>query len=101
MKLITKQIMKEFAANMALPEKDRKPVLKLFGGAACTWLISEYNEATGEMFGLCDLGLGYPELGYVDFNELKSIKFKPFGLPVERDMYFKASKTLSEYAEQT
>ena len=49
------------------------------------------------MFGLCDLGLGYPELGNVSLSELQSIKFPPFQLGVERDLHFKADKTLSQY----
>jgi len=98
-KLITKAIEKAFERNMKLDEKDRKPVLKLFGGGAATWLISEYDPDTGLMFGLADLGMGMPEMGYIDFNELAALRFPPFGLPIERDMYFKANKTLSEYAD--
>ena len=45
-------------------------------------------------FGLCDLGLGFPELGYVDVNDL----IKTLGWRLERDMHFTADKTLSEYA---
>lgn len=36
-------------------------------------------------------------MGYVDLNELMEIK-GPAGLTIERDRWFKASKTLSEYA---
>ena len=49
------------------------------------------------MFGLCDLGMGFPELGYVSLQELESVEL-PFGLKIERDMYFTPDKTLKEYA---
>jgi len=64
--------------------------LKLFTpDAGCTWLISEWHEEAGEvlLFGLCDLGMGFPELGYVSLHELMSIRGK-LGLPVERDLYW-------------
>ena len=75
-----------------------RPVVKLFapwGGA--TWLLSELDQ-DGIAFGLCDLGMGEPELGYVDLNELTALR-GPFGLRVERDLWFKADKTLTEYAD--
>ena len=98
MKLITKELAKKLEANAALDEMERVPVLKLFGGGACTWLISERE---GDMlFGLCDLGHGFPELGYVSLTELENLRFPPFGLPIERDRYFTPEKTLSEYAEE-
>jgi len=99
MKLITKAIEKQLEANSARrDDPTNKPVLKLFGGAACTWLISEKDG--DELFGLCDLGFGTPELGYVSLSELESLKMPPFGLPVERDAWFEANKTLSEYADE-
>jgi hypothetical protein len=107
MKLMTKAIEKRLIINAQMNSNreksiDHKPVLKLFGGSACTWLLTEYAETDGEgyFFGLCDLGLGLPELGYVSRKELESIRFPPFGLPIERDRHFKANKTLSEYAEE-
>ena len=96
MKLFTKAIEKKLTANVNKPEAERVPVLKLFGGGACTWLISEKDGDT--LFGLCDLGFGYPELGYVSLAELESVKFPPFGLGVERDLWFSPKKTLIEYA---
>lgn len=98
MKLITREIEKSLKKNAALDEAERRPVLKLFGGGACTWLISEKEGDT--LFGLCDLGLGCPELGYVGLSELEAAKFPPFGLGVERDLHFEAEKTLSAYANE-
>jgi hypothetical protein len=98
MKLLTKAIEKKLIANIG--KEDIKPVVKFFGGGACTWLFTEYNPETDAFFGLCDLGMGSPELGYVSRTELESIRFKPFNLPVERDMYWEADKTITEYAEE-
>ena len=74
------------------------PVVKLFAPwGSATWLLSELDQ-DGIAFGLCDLGMGEPELGYVDLNELTALR-GPFGLRVERDLHFKATKTLTQYAD--
>lgn len=77
---------------------DLKPVLKLFNPCgAATWLLTELDEDGDTAFGLCDLGQQCPELGYVSLEELASVTL-PFGLYIERDIHFRAHKTLSEYA---
>jgi Protein of unknown function (DUF2958) len=49
----------------AEPDIDFKPVVKLFTpDAQCTWLLTELG-LDDIAFGLCDLGLGCPELGFV------------------------------------
>jgi hypothetical protein len=82
-------------------EPDHKPVLKIFnptGGA--TWLISEIvADSPDTLYGLCDLGAGEPELGYVSRAELEGIRVR-FGLGLERDRWFKANKPLSEYTKE-
>ena len=80
---------------------DFNPVVKLFTpDAGCTWLLTEIDpDDTDCAFGLCDLGLGFPELGYVSLGELQSVRGK-LGLPIERDRSFDADKTLSAYAEE-
>ncbi|MCJ2073376.1 DUF2958 domain-containing protein [Methylobacterium sp. J-030] len=83
----------------AVEDIDPRPVVKLFllGGRA-TWLLTELDP--GELtraFGLCDLGLGAPELGYVDLNELARLRGCQ-RLPVERDRHFVAGQPLSAYA---
>ena len=102
MKLFTKEIEKALAANASADESTRRPVVKLFGGGACTWLISERID-DDTLFGLCDLGMGFPELGYVSQSELEGLRFGMHGAGVEvveRDLYFTADKTLSEYARE-
>lgn len=105
MKLLTKKIEDQLRKNWretrdcnGADEPDHKPVLKIFGGPA-TWLFTELSPDGDTLFGLCDLGQGFPELGYVTLTELRAVRLKPFGLPLERDMYFTANKTLSQYAD--
>lgn len=88
-------------ANALDDDSDHFPALKLFTpDAGATWLISEVDpDDPDRLFGLCDLGLGYPELGYVSLAEIMALK-GPLGLPVERDLYFVADKPLSAYAEE-
>lgn len=75
---------------------DPVPVVKLFTpDANATWLLTELNpDNPDEAFGLCDLGLGSPELGYVSLAEITSIRGR-LGLPVERDRWFSATDPLS------
>lgn len=78
---------------------DPQPVVKLFTpDAHATWLLTELDPGDGDTaFGLCDLGLGMPELRYVRLSELASIR-GPLNQCVERDLYFTAKRALSEYA---
>lgn len=82
-------------------EPDFLPVVKLFTpDSGCTWLLTELDPEDPDIaFGLCDLGMGSPELGYVSLSELESVRGR-LGLPVERDLGFKAAKTLSAYANE-
>ena len=75
--------------------------MKLFTpDAQATWLLSElYPDDETIAFGLCDLGLGFPELGDVSMIELGCLR-GPMGLPVEKDAHFTAKKLLSEYANE-
>jgi len=104
MKLLTisirQQLLRNGRANAnGEAASDFPPVVKLFTpDAGCTWLLSELDPEDSDIaFGLCDLGMGCPELGSVRISELESVRGK-LGLPVERDRYFVASHTLSVYA---
>ena len=99
MELLTKQVEKDLKKNMALPEMDRRPVVKYFHPVgSATWLISEIDDDGDLLFGLCDLGMGFPELGYVALSELRAVK-GPLGLGIERDRLWEADRTLKEYAD--
>lgn len=107
MKLITDSLTDKLLANgraqraamdLGRDAIDFNPVVKLFTpDAQCTWLLTELED--GLLFGLCDLGLGCPELGYVSLIELSTVRGQ-LGLPVERDRHFSANKTISAYAEE-
>lgn len=80
---------------------DPFPVVKFFTpDAGATWLITEaYPEGDDvRLFGLCDLGMGCPELGYLMLSEIEDVRGE-LGLPVERDLYFKAEHRRSTYAK--
>jgi hypothetical protein len=98
MKLLTKTVEKSLPALYSQEDNpDPKVVLHFFNPmGAGDWHITE-GQAEDEdfiFFGLCDLGMGYPELGYVSLNELESVKL-PFGLGIERDLHWRV-KPLSE-----
>lgn len=77
------------------------PVVKLFTpDAGATWLLTEIDpDDDDRAFGLCDLGQGFPELGYVSLAELRQVRGR-LGLPVERDRFFEATKSLIDYADE-
>lgn len=93
------QLLDNGAAAARGEQRDPLPVVKLFTlDAHATWLLSELDPEDGDTaFGLCDLGIGMPELGKVRISDLASI-VGPLKLPVERDLYFVAKRTLSDYA---
>lgn len=108
MKLLTKSIteallrngcIREALAEDGRAEADFIPVVKLFTpDANCTWLLTALDPEEPDIaFGLCDLGMGYPEVGSVRMSELESVRGR-LGLPVERDRFFVARHTLSTYA---
>ncbi len=80
---------------------DHKPVVKLFTPwAGCTWLLTELDPEDPDIaFGLCDLGMGCPEIGSVRLSELESVS-GPGGLTIERDIHFRATDTLTHYADE-
>lgn len=104
-RLITKAEQIQMVKNGLQTKKDHIgnhwPVVKLFTpDAGATWLLSELDpEDLDIAFGLCDLGLGFPELGYVCLSEIASVRGR-LGLPVERDLHFKAEKSILEYFDE-
>ena len=82
-------------------EPDFLPVVKLFTpDAGCTWLLTEIDPDEPDIaFGLCDVGFGCPELGSVSLSEIGALRGK-LGLPVERDLHFSTTKTISTYADE-
>ena len=98
--LIPDDIRSRLLANGAAEcETDHIPVVKLFNPCgAAVWLITEMMDDGDTLFGLCDLGFGTPELGYVSLAEIERAR-NSLGLGIERDLYFAPRFPLSVYAE--
>ncbi len=92
------QLLVNGARSAAGEDIDPHPIVKFFTpDAGATWLLTEADpDEPDRLFGLCDLGLGCPELGYVSLAEIQSVRGK-LGLPIERDLFFKAEHPLSWY----
>ncbi|MBF8663766.1 DUF2958 domain-containing protein [Pseudomonas aeruginosa] len=77
---------------------DLRPVVRLFTpDAHATWLLAALDPVDGDTaYGLCDVGIGMPALGTVKLSELASI-VGPLKRQVARDLFFRATRTLSEY----
>ena len=92
--LVTKEILRKTPPLYAQEEKhpDKiKVTAKFFTPTGpATWYMTELDPETGTAFGWCDLGMGCPELGYFNINELASIDL-PLGLGIERDRHFTAT----------
>lgn len=82
-------------------EIDFMPVVKLFNPCgAATWLLTELEPDDPDVaWGLCDLGMSFPEFGTVSLSELASVRLR-FGLGIERDLHFRADKPISKYIEE-
>lgn len=104
MKLLTReqeqQLLANGRANVGRENThDFKPVVKLYcPWNLAVWLLTELDPENCDIaFGLCDLGMGFPELGNVSLSEIESVE-GPGGLRIERDLHFTPTKTLSAYA---
>jgi hypothetical protein len=97
--LLTPQLRDRLLANGRLRDVDHVPVVKFFNPVgAATWLATELDEDGDTLFGLADLGFGCPELGSFSLMEISSVRL-PFGLGIERDLYFEGTFPLSVYSE--
>lgn len=92
------QLLANGEARAAGQATDPLPVVRLFTpDAHVTWLLAALDPADGDTaWGLIDLGIGMPELGTVRLSDLAAI-VGPLQKPVMRDLYFRASRPLSEY----
>ena len=103
MKLVTKAARARLARNGERPGAGHVPVVKVFNPyGAGTWLLSETSPEDADLaFGLCDPGLATPELGWIRISELEEVRVRVGGMrmPLERDLHFRPTRTLGEYAE--
>lgn len=62
-----------------------------------TWLATELDADGDILFGLAELN-DAPELGSFSLEELATLKL-PFGMHIERDLFFTGAFPISAYAE--
>lgn len=102
MELMTKEL-EERLSKFPMESQEDKGMdatiaVKYFGGSAATWLITEAEkQSDGDWLFFGFITLGLPdfaddsklqwEWGYVTLKELEDVRFPPFGLPTERDLY--------------
>lgn len=89
MKLLTKELKKRFK-KVGDQSNESNPIViaKLFNPCgAGTWYLTEYDPETRIAFGYVT-GLGTNEWGSISIEELENVNL-PFGLKIERDLYFK------------
>ena len=105
MKLLTQAIRNSIPKLGSQDEKGENAIIhvKYFGGGSWSWFATEGepvldddgNEIDFQFFGLVH---GFEkELGYFHLSELQSIKFPPFNLGIERDLYLGKNKTLKDF----
>lgn len=92
------QLLANGHARAAASNFDPMPVVKLFTpDAHAIWLLAALDPTDGDTaWGLCDVGIGMPELGAIRLSDLASI-VGPLNRPVLRDRFFRATRCLSEY----
>ena len=87
--------------SVAHEDFDPAPVVKLFTpDAGATWLLTSIDPDEHDIaHGLCDLGLGFPEIGPVRLSELAEVRGM-MKLQIEQDLHFRATQRLSVYAKE-
>jgi len=93
MKLLTKELTEKLnRAGYA----GTKPICKLFTPwGRATWLITGIED--GILYGYADLGMGCVEWGGIaSLEELEAIR-GPFGMKIERDLYWESVEGDVEY----
>jgi len=111
MQLLTDAIKKALPALYSTentPMENKQIIVRFFNPLGCqSWKIAEGGPTVDDngdptedgdwlLFGLCDLGFGFPEWGYVLLSELESVKVG-LGLGIERDICVGASELHPEW----
>jgi len=103
MKLLTKAILRKLPplySTESKPKDEIPVIVKYFHPAGrMTFYVTEYDPETRTFFGFMrsPLGEDCDELGYSSLDEFEAVK-GPFGLGIERDLYF-GKHTLKEVME--
>lgn len=94
MKLLTADIIRKLEKHPFHSQDSKgenaEVLVKFFCGGAATWLVTEgEKQENGDwlFFGVATLDGDTWEWGYFALSEIKEIRFPPFGLPIEREMY--------------
>ena len=102
MKLITKEIERRLQkypfGSQEGEGKGAQVLVKFFGGCACTWLVTEAErtvDGSWDFYGLANIGYGW-EWGWFSLKGLEELRFPPFGLGVERDLYLPAETKVKD-----
>ena len=92
MKLITKTLEDHFAQVGDQSEISNPLIIAKFFNpcGSQTWYASEYDKERQICFGYVT-GMAFDEWGTFSIQELESLKL-PFGLKIERDLYFKETR---------
>jgi hypothetical protein len=109
-KIFTADVLERLAANgratraaqrAGEPMPDHAPVVKVFNPfGSATWLLTELDPDDEDgLFGLCDLGFGFPELGRVLRSDIEQCRIRRgrYELPLERDKWFRGEHPISAY----
>lgn len=98
MPLLTPDQREQLLANGCQNGRDHVPVVKFFNQVGIgTWLAAELDADNDTCFGLADLG--FPEIGSFSLKELAALDELPFGMHIERDLFFTGAYPISAYAE--
>lgn len=100
MKLMTKTLEERFE-KIGCQSQSADPIIvaKFFDPCgSATWYATEYDAENKIAFGYVT-GLAFDEWGTFSITELESIK-RPFGLGIERDLYFKEQRFKEIIKEQ-
>lgn len=100
MKLITETLEERFE-KIGSQSQSADPIIvaKFFDPCgSATWYATEYDKENKIAFGYVT-GLAFDEWGTFSITELESIK-RPFGLGIERDLYFKEQRFKEIIKEQ-
>jgi len=100
MKLLTKEITKKATEQFDKGSDldDQMIVAKFFNPmGSWTWYLMNLAEDGDYAWGIVD---GHAvEMGSFSISELQKVKLKPFGLGIERDMYFEPIKASELWKE--
>ena len=99
MKLLTKEITKKATEQYDKGSDMEQMIVAKFFGGDWTWYLMNMDKDEDYCWGIVD---GFAvEMGSWLMSELQKVKFKPFGLGVERDLYFEPVKASELWKELT